>query len=216
MTTTTTLTTRPASATAAMLSRAAIIVYQILLLAVIFIRPELDPARKPISEYAIGRHGWVMTLAFLTAAVGYACLFAAVRPAVRGRTGRAGLAVLGVCVAGTAGVGVFVADPVVTPLTDLTVIGTLHVICGFSALVLLPFAALLINLDLARGNAAGSPALRWTAGLPLAGLVLHWALSAVIPPEGWPPRLLFLTYAAWLIVLATHIRRASGTPAGER
>ncbi|MGI8332684.1 DUF998 domain-containing protein [Actinomadura scrupuli] len=210
MTANTTVTTPPASATAAKLSSAAIIVYQILLLAVIFIRPELDPARKPISEYAIGRHGWVMVSAFLTAAAAYGCLFVAVRPAVRGVAGRIGLGVLGVCVAGTAGVGVFVADPVVTPLTGLTVIGTLHVVCGFGALVLLPFAALLLNLDLARGDAATAPVLRWTAGLPLAGLVLHWALSLAIPPEGWPPRFLFLTYAVWLIVLAGHIRRASG------
>jgi Protein of unknown function (DUF998) len=208
MTTNAIVTAPPVSAAAAKLSGAAIIGYQILLLAVIFIRPDLDPARKPISEYAIGRHGWVMVLAFLTAAVSYGCLFVAVRPAVRGVTGRIGLGILGVCVVGTVGVGVFVADPVVTPLTELTAIGTLHVICGLSALVLLPFAALLINLDIARHNAAAERTLRWTAGLPLLGLVLHGAMSIVIPPEGWPPRFLFLTYAAWLIVLAAHIRRA--------
>jgi hypothetical protein len=189
MTTNAIVTAPPVSAAAAKLSGAAIIGYQILLLAVIFIRPDLDPARKPISEYAIGRHGWVMVLAFLTAAVSYSCLFVAVRPAVRGVTGRVGLGILGMCVVGTVGVGVFVADPVVTPLTELTPIGTLHVICGLSALVLLPFAALLINLDIARHNAAAAPTLRWTAGLPLLGLVLQWAMSIVIPPEGWPPPL---------------------------
>jgi hypothetical protein len=36
-----------------------------------------------------------------------------------------------------------------------------------------------------------------------AGLALHALLSTVIPPEGWPPRLLFLTYAIWLLTL-TH------------
>ena len=111
------------------------------------------------------------------------------------------------CALGTVGVGVFVADPVVTPLTELTTIGTLHVLCGFSALVLLPFAALLINLDVAGGSPSAAAVLRWTAWLPLAGLALHLALSIVMPPEGWPPRFLFLFYAAWLIVLATHIGR---------
>ncbi|MFD0585787.1 hypothetical protein [Dactylosporangium darangshiense] len=48
--------------------------------------------------------------------------------------------------------------------------------------------------------------LRWTAWLPVAGLVLHWILSAMIPPEGWPPRVLFMTYAAWLLALSAHIR----------
>lgn len=55
-----------------------------------------------------------------------------------------------------------------------------------------------------------APALRWTAGLPLAGLVLHWVLSLAVPPEGSPPRFLFLTYAVWLIVLATQILRVRG------
>jgi hypothetical protein len=55
-------------------------------------------------------------LAFLTAAAGYACLFVAVRPAVRGVTGQVGLGILGACARGTVGRGAFVADPVVTPL----------------------------------------------------------------------------------------------------
>jgi hypothetical protein len=212
---TNTTATAPVPSTAARLSSVAIIAYQILLLAVIFIKPELDPARKPISEYAIGRHGWVMVLAFLILAVSYGCLFVAVRPAVRGTTGRIGLGILGACVVGTVGVGVFVADPVVTPLTELTTIGTLHVICGLAALVLLPFAALLINLDLGRGNTAAASALRWTAGLPLVGLVLHWVLALAVPPESWPPRFLFLTYAAWLIVLAAQTLRMRGDRAGN-
>ncbi|HEX5995333.1 MAG TPA: DUF998 domain-containing protein [Jiangellales bacterium] len=199
---------RPGSSMAARLAIAAIAMYQVLLLAVIFIKPDVDPTRKPVSEYAIGRYGWVMVLAFLTAAVSYGCLFVAVRGLVRGVAGRAGLAILGLCVLGTVGVGVFVADPVVTPLTELTTIGSLHVICGLSALVLLPVAALLINQDVARGNPTVALALRWTAGLPLAGLVLHWVLSLAVPPEGWPPRFLFLTYAVWLIALATQILRA--------
>jgi hypothetical protein len=184
---------RPAAA----VSAAAIVLYQILLLVTILIRPELDPVHQPVSEYAIGRHGWVMVLAFLTAAVSYGCLFVVVRPVVRGRAGRAGLAVLAVCTVGTAGVGVFVADPVATPFSELTTTGTIHVICGLSALVLLPVAALLI------GGLRDT-----TARLPLAGLMLHWALSAVIPPEGWPPRFLFLTYAVWLLLLTARLRRA--------
>ena len=192
---------------AARLSSAAIITYQALLLAVIFIRPEVDPTHKPVSEYAIGRYGWVMVLTFLTAALSYACLAAAVRPLVRGLAGRVGLVILCACVVGTVGVGVFVADPVTTPLTGLTTIGTLHVIFGFGALVLLPFAALLINLDLTGLSAAAKPVVWWTAGLPMAGLILHWLLSLVVPPQGWPPRLLFLTYAAWLLILNAHIGR---------
>ncbi|MFF5234945.1 DUF998 domain-containing protein [Dactylosporangium sp. NPDC000521] len=181
---------------AARVSAVAIVVYQVLLLVAVLVRPEIDPVRRPVSEYAIGRLGWVTVLAFLCAAGSYGCLFVAVRPAVRGRSGAAGLGVLGICALGTAGVGVFVADPVVTPLAELSVVGTVHVVCGLSALVLLPVAAVLL-----KGTVPGR-----VAWLPLAGLAGHWALSVVIPPEGLPPRLLFLTYAVWLLVLSARVR----------
>ncbi|MEV4111043.1 DUF998 domain-containing protein [Nonomuraea sp. NPDC049695] len=207
MTLTPSATVPRSSAVTARLSSAAILAYQILLLAAIFIKPEVDPTHKPVSEYAIGRHGWVMVLAFLMAASSYACLLAAVRPLVRGRAGRIGLAILAVCVIGTIGVGVFVADPVDTPLSDLTTRGTVHAVSGLAALVLLPFAALLITRDLARTAAGAASVLRWAAWLPLSGLVLHWLVSVVVPPEGWPPRFLFLTYALWILVLNAQILR---------
>jgi hypothetical protein len=189
------------------LAGAAIITYQILLAAIILIRPEINPTHKPISEYAIGRLGWVTVLAFVVAATAYALLFAAVRPLVRGRLGPG---LLAICVPGTFGVGVFVADPVVTPWSAMTTVGRMHTICGLSALVLLPFAALLINRELARRLPAVARALRWTGWLPLAGLILHVLLSAIIPPEGWPPRMLFLTYAIWLLTLTRSIESRAG------
>ncbi|WP_433211893.1 DUF998 domain-containing protein [Dactylosporangium sp. CS-047395] len=162
-----------------------------LLVVAMLVRPEIDPVHKPVSEYAIGRHGWVQVLAFLTAAVSYGCLAVAVAPAVRGRQ-RLGLGVLWVCAVGTAGVGLFVADPVVTPLDRLSAGGTVHVICGLSALVLLPVAAVLL----------GGTKAKW---VPLGALVLPWGLSAVMPPEGVPPRLLFLGYACWVVTVASRI-----------
>jgi len=191
------------------LAGAAIITYQILLAAVIGIRPEIDPTRNPVSEYAIGRFGWLTVLAFLLAAVAYALLLAAVRPLVRGRLGPI---LLGACAVGTAGVGIFVADPVVTPWSAMTTAGRLHVVCGLSALVLLPGAALLINTELARRLPAAARVLRWTRWLPAAGLIGHVLMAAVVPPEGWPPRLLFLTYAIWLVTVA-RCARPSGDPA---
>jgi hypothetical protein len=191
------------------LAAAAIITYQVLLATVILIRPEINPTHNPVSEYAIGRLGWVTVLAFLVAAAAYALLLAAVRPLVRGRLGPG---LLGICVLGTFGVGVFVADPVVTPWSAMTVAGRVHVVCGLSALVLLPFAALLINRELARRLPAAARVLRWTGWLPLAGLVLHALLATVIPPEGWPPRLLFLTYAIWLLTLTRMTAEPARTP----
>jgi len=203
---------------AARLSITAAITYQVLLLVLIFMRPELDPSWHTISEWALGHYGWIMILAFLISAASYGSLIVATKSQVRGRTGKIGLFILLICTIGTIGVGVFRTDPM--PLTaekGISTIGALHVIFGTSAFLLLPFAALLLNLNLARNNqrwATTRTVVLCTAGLPLLGLAMcltHLAIF-VIPlgqgaygpdvPIGWPPRFLFLTYMVWLVTLA--------------
>lgn len=205
------------SLTAARLSIAAVITYQLTLIALIFIRPDLDPSWHTLSEWAIGPYGWIMSMAFLVSAVSYAALFVALRSQLRGIIGRIGLGILLICAVGTVGVGLFTTDPFDTPQDAISRTGMVHMISAFGALMLFPFAALLINLSLALKNQAWATARRVllrTAGLPLLGLVGFWVHLAiyVIPlgdnaygpgvPLGWPPRFLFLIYMVWLITLA--------------
>jgi hypothetical protein len=80
-----------------------------------------------------------------------------------------------------------------------------------------PFAALLINLSLARGSLARSSERRllfWTAWLPLIGLVgFIGALAVMLPTDGkfgphvlvgWPNRFMIVTYCAWVITVACN------------
>src|SRR5258708_39885103 len=98
-----------------------------------------------------------MSTAFLNSATSYSAVFVRLKPQIRGTLGRIGLGILAICTIGTAGAGVFVTDPM--PLRyPLSTIGTLHLISGTSQLMLLPFAALLINLSLARKNQAWATA----------------------------------------------------------
>jgi hypothetical protein len=98
------------------------------------------------------------------------------------------------------------------------------VIFGTSQLVLLPFAALFINLSLARSNETWRPARRlllWTAGLPLFGFLSFAVYSAIfvfpLGPGaygpgvniGWPPRFAFLTYMLWVVILGWQAIRCS-------
>ena len=202
------------SSAAPWLALTAIITFQLLLIVLILIRPDLDPSWHTISEWAIGPYGWVMSLAFLISAVSYGCLFVALRSVVESRSGRVGLGLLLICFVGTVGVGIFTTDPL--DAKSLTIRGTLHIIFGTTALVLLPFAALLINLSLGKkpGWASARRILRWTAGLPLLGFVgfVVYTIIFVVPlgPHaygpgvhiGWPPRFAFFTYAVWLITLS--------------
>lgn len=190
---------------AARLSMTAVITYQIVAAGVIFVRPDLDPSWQPPSEWAIGRSGWIMVLAFLVSAVSHAAALVVLRSQVRGASGQIGLGLLLICAIGTVGVGVFVADPIMVPFDALSTIGTLHVLFGTTALLLLPFAALLINLSLLRRNPAWAGARRvlsLTAGLPLLAFVSFGVAMAIIEPAdhhagpdvpiGWPSRLVLL------------------------
>ena len=220
------------STRAARLAIATIVSYQILLIALIFLRRDLVLSWHTISEWAIGPYGWIMSGAFLISALSYAALFVMLKSQLPGILGRVGLGILLICVIGAFGVGIFTTDPM--PLRfPLSTRGTLHVIFGTSQLVLLPFAALLINLGLARKGetwARSRRVLLWTAGLPLfgfGGFVLYSAIF-VFPmgPQaygpgvniGWPPRFAFFTYMLWVVSLAwqgikcSRLERATAHP----
>jgi hypothetical protein len=82
------------SRTAALLSFAGAAAFVVLLVALHFIKPGLDPSWHFISEYAMRRYGWKMVLAFLSLALSYVSLFVAIRSQLRTIVGRIGLALL--------------------------------------------------------------------------------------------------------------------------
>jgi len=216
-------TSAPVSVPSARVAIAAIVSYQILLIVLIFLRPDLDPSWHTISEWAIGQYGWMMSVGFLISAASYAALFMMLRSQVKSFIGRIGLGILLICVIGAFGVGVCTTDPM--PIRPpLSTRGTLHVIFGTSQLVLLPFAALLINLDIARKHEAWARSRRvllWTAGLPLFGFISFAMYSAIfvfpMGPQaygpgvniGWPPRFAFFTYMLWVVTMAWEGIRCS-------
>jgi hypothetical protein len=57
------------STRAARLAVVAIVSYQILLIALIFLRPDLAPSWHTISEWAMGPYGWIMSCGFLISAL---------------------------------------------------------------------------------------------------------------------------------------------------
>ena len=201
---------------AARVAITATVSYQLLLIALIFLRPDLDPSWHTISEWAIGPYGWITSTAFLISALSYAGLLVMLRNQAHGIQGRLGFGVLLICTIGAIGVGLFTTDPMpVHP--PLSLRGTLHVIFGTTQLILLPVAALLINLSLVRRNERWRPARRvllCTAPVPLLGFLSFAIYSAIfvfpLGPGaygpgvniGWPPRFAFLTYTVWVVTLA--------------
>ena len=99
---------KPVAATVA-LWMAVIFVSWLLLLHVV--RADLDPSWHMVSEYAIGRFGWMNTAAFLSLAGAFFSLMVALRPVARGALGVTGLVFLTVASFGAAMGGLFATDP---------------------------------------------------------------------------------------------------------
>jgi uncharacterized protein DUF998 len=201
------------SQTAARLSFAAATTFLLLLAALHFIKPELDPSWRVISEYALGDYGWMMALAFLSLALSCVSLFVAIRSQIRTLGGKIGLAFLLIAAAGLIIAAIFTTDPITASRDELTTHGNLHGL-GAALGTGFPIAAALIGWSLAR-NRAWSPARRsllWAASLAWIGFLVFTLSMVVMFPDdgtfgpdvliGWPNRFMIVAYSAWLMVVA--------------
>src|ERR687897_1230020 len=139
------------SRTAALLTFAGAFTFAVLLVALHFIKPELNPSWHFISEYAIGRHGWMMVLAFGSLAFSYVMLTVALRSQLRTIWGRIGLALLLVSAAGLAIAAIFTTDPITASKDAVTSEGRLHNLGGTLGIAM-PVAAVLVGWSLARNQ----------------------------------------------------------------
>jgi hypothetical protein len=218
-------TARPVTAvsrTAALLSFAGAATFLVLLAALHFIKPELDPSWRMISEYEIGDYGWIMVLAFLSLAFSCVSLFVATRSQVRTIGGKIGLVLLLVSALGMTIAAIFTADPITASQDELTTHGTLHGVGGLLGIPTFPIAATLISWSLVR-NQAWSPAqlvLLWTVGLVWISLLVFILFVAVMLPQsqsgfgpdvliGWPNRIFEVANSAWLMAVAWRAARLS-------
>jgi hypothetical protein len=201
------------SQTAARLSFAAAATFLILLGALHLIKPELDPSWRVISEYVIGRYGWIMVLTFLSLAVSCVGLFVAIRPQIQTIGGKIGLAFLLVAATGLIIAAIFTTDPITASHNELTTHGNIHGL-GAALGTGFPIAAALIGWSLSRNRAWTSArrSLLLSAGLAWIGFLVFTLSMVVMFPDdgtfgpdvliGWPNRFMMLAYSAWLMVVA--------------
>ena len=210
------------SQTAARLSFAGAATFVVLLVALHFIKPELDPSWHFISEYAIGDYGWIMVLAFLSLALGYVSLFVAIRSQLRTIGGSIGLALLLISALGLTIAAIFTTDPIAVSEDAVTTEGTLHNLGGTLGIAM-PFAAALVGWKLAR-NPAWSSARRpllWATGLALVAFLASFVSLGVMVSQsggkfgpdvlvGWPNRFEILAYSVWLMTVAWQALKLRG------
>jgi hypothetical protein len=163
--------------------------------------PEFDPSWRVVSEYALGRFGWVLSVMFVAWGLSSWALAWAIRRAVDGVGGRVGLVLLVVSGIGEALAAAF----------DLRH-AVMHGVAGLLGVFPLPIAASLIGASVGRRSewVRIRMALRVTAGLTWVSMavlcVAIFTLTRKIGGHriaiGWPNRILVLVYLIWTATVA--------------
>ena len=187
-----------------------------------FLKPELDPSWRMISEYEIGRYGWLMRLAFFCWGSSVLSLLVALRGSLRtmgGRVGYVWLVLIGIALFGA---GIF-ATNAITDTTPSTA-NSLHTLCGAFVILTFPIASSLVVGSLRRNeewNTARSH-LFWVQTLVWLSMFMYFGAIIVsnainpsagrVGPEvyiGWPNRFMVVIYNVWLITVATKVKKLS-------
>ena len=184
------------------------------------VSPDFEPSWRMVSEYANGRHGWLLTIVFFAWAISSFALVGALRPLSASTLGLVGLGLLCLAGIGQAMGGLF----------DIN-----HKLHGPAAMIGIPAlcaAAVVLTLAMARQSGIAAPPL-WSAHLPwlsfvamLGALFLFFGalkgagvdMSAQTGPlqalpagvsgyVGYANRLLFLTSYLWGVLAALAVLR---------
>jgi hypothetical protein len=176
-----------------------------------FIQPELDPSWNFISEYQVGRLGWLMQLAFIF--LGLSCLLLAMGMWKElNIVGKIGLVLLLITAGGMFIGGIFKTDALNTSEEQLTMSGKLHQLGAM--LDQLPFASLLVTIALFKKN--NWKADRWFLIILLVAVWFGFvyfvrSIQVQFPADGkfgpqvmvgWQNRLMIVTQALWISLIA--------------
>ena len=203
-----------------MVSAYTTIVFAALFLAILFLlhflKRELDPSWRMISEYEIGRFGWMMRLAFFCWGASVLALLITIWPVLLPISGTISRWWLVLIVIALFGAGIFKTDPITNDTRSL--VNTIHKICGTIVILTFPIAATLAIRSLLHNPL-------WSAyqGILIFGVVLAWigmvayfatvVISRVKDPKagevgsphilmGWPNIFNVVTYIVWIIIIA--------------
>ncbi len=194
--------------------------FLVILVLLHFLEPEFSPSWRMISEYEIGRYGWLMSVAFFCWGLGVLDLQMVLSRSLQttwGKVGRWWLIVIAVAMIAA---GIFRTNAITDNTVSLD--DTLHALCGAIVIMTFPIAASLVGRSLAR-NAKWTQARGWL----LWGTLFCWlsllvffgsiVVSGLIHPGvgragpqvylGWPNRLMVLMYSVWMIVVARYAER---------
>ena len=172
-----------------------------------FLRPDLNPLSRPTSEYAVGEYGFLMSTAFFSMSVAsFSLLIGLYKGISKPAQSRIGLILLGIW-----GTGVLVAMmfPINREGTDLTTVNIIHRTNGPLIFLCLSVGAVLISRRV-RLDDKWQPFYRTALTLSLIMLALFFITGANIAAksgfEGLCQRTFLLVFVTWFISMNLHLR----------
>jgi len=187
--------------------------FSVALVALHFVRPDYTPVDHMISDYAVGRAGWLMTTAFV--ALGLGCLSLSLglwRMGPRRVSATIGRLLLIVACLGLMVTATFPTD--LETARD-TLHGTIHTVSFLVNIVSISIAALTLSLSFGaepRWKSVRLPSLLIVVAL-LAAFVVQYLTLHRGAPYGYTNRAFVLVVLSWLFFVAFCLRQVA---AGNR
>jgi hypothetical protein len=193
------------------------LLFVLILIVLHFLKPELDPKWRMISEYEIGKYGWLMRIAFFS--WGLSTLSVLLMTLKIGNGSYLIYIWLSILVLALFGAGIFKTNPIME--TKKSIVNTIHTICGSIVILTFPILATVIcfryiglNAIYVPGILIGITVLAWIAQFSFFSSI---SISQKKDPKagrvgptiylGWPNRIMVLVYALWSITFAMSIKK---------
>ena len=172
-----------------------------------FLRPDLNPIRRPTSEYAVGSYGFLMTSAFFSMSLASFALVIGLYQGISQRArSQVGLGLLGIW-----GVGVLIAMtfPIDVEGAPQTISGTIHGINGRLAFLSLTAGAIMVSRRF-KQDERWRPFHRTAVLLSLVMLAAFIATFVNLATGAWfaglGQRIFLAAFATWFFLTATRLR----------
>jgi len=181
-----------------------------------FLKRELDPKWRMISEYEIGKHGWLMRFAFVS--WGLSVLFLTIHLASSvSKFSLVATVWLAIIVFAMFGAAAFITDPITE--ISRSVRNTLHTICGVVVILTFPIISTIVAVTISGiVKHEQIPFLILATALTWVGLIGFFASSWIsrkrdpsagrVGPTiylGWPNRIMVLFYSSWICTISRMI-----------
>lgn len=189
--------------------------FLLILFSLHFLEPKFDPSWRMISEYEIGKFGWLMRIAFFCWAGAMLFTLLAIWPVLASLSGWVTRVWFSLFVLALIGAGIFTTNPITGAEPNLA--DNLHKVCGSVVILTFPIATLFATRSLLL-----NPDLAHASGLLIALTALTWLsmfayFASIIAARrkdpnagtgdshilmGWPNRIMVVCYIAWLVGVA--------------